>query len=76
MDSLLHLSVHGEPSGGRSYLLHPERPRRVIGRHQMGAGRLGYQNIDNSVAIAFNVSSQSNPKAGSGVLLERLIFCS
>jgi hypothetical protein len=51
---------------GATFCIHNDPLGAMAGTPQDGGSALGYQGIDNSVAVAFNVYSQSNPNAGSG----------
>jgi hypothetical protein len=46
---------------GAAFVIHNDPMGATAGTAQDGGSALGYQGIDNSIALAFNVYSQSNP---------------
>ena len=63
--SFIYQCTGNQAGGGATFCIQNDTDGSLAGING-GAVALGYQSINNSVAIAFNVSSQSNPKAGSG----------
>jgi len=55
-----------QSADGSAFVIQNDPAAAMAGTNQDGGSALGYQGIDNSVAVAFNVYSQSNPKVGSG----------
>jgi hypothetical protein len=63
--SFIYYCTGNQAGGGVTFCIQNDPAGSFAGINS-GVGPLGYQGINNSVALALNVSSQSNPKAGTG----------